>query len=270
MSWLRATEGGQALAVMRVLVALCVFVDLLHITDIHVDAFSDQGFVPLDWTVAQIRALIVATGLAALALALGVGGRIVAFVTLQLVLVLYSVNPTLGGGHDRLTTNALWLLVLCGSTYCWSLDSRWRGVREAPKWGRRLVVFQLVLVYFTTGLQKVSPEWWPWGEYSAVWYLLHAPAWSKLAAVPTWAYPITQAASLGTMVFELAAPALLIAVWRGRRWHWPLVVVGAGMHLGIAATMDVGTFSWISLALYPCLVAPQDWERLRRRVAGGS
>ncbi|MCP4804470.1 MAG: HTTM domain-containing protein [Proteobacteria bacterium] len=270
MSWLRAREGGQALAVMRVLVALCLLVDVWHIGSIHVDAFSSDGFASITTSVLQVRMLLGGLFVAAVALGLGLGGRITAFVALQLALQLYDVHGALGGGHDRLTTNALWLLVLGGSTYTWSLDAQLLGERQAPVWARYLVVFQLVVVYFTTGLQKVSPEWWPWGGYDAVWYLLQAPSWSKLAEVPLWLHRPSQLASLGTMVFELAAPLFLISVVKGRRWHWPLIVVGAGMHLGIAATMDVGTFSWISLALYPCLLRPELFARFRRRGGGGS
>ena len=64
-------------------------------------------------------------------------------------------------GDDRLLTNALWLLVLSRSTATLSLDCRlrtgqWVSSVLVPAWPRYLALYQLVLVYGTTGLQKLG------------------------------------------------------------------------------------------------------------------
>ena len=58
------------------------------------------------------------------------------------------------------------------------------------------------------------------------------------------------AGALVTLIVELSAPLILT------RFSPCWAVGGALLHLGIAATMGLGMFSWGMLALYPVLFAP--------------
>ena len=44
-------------------------------------------------------------------------------------------------------------------------------------------------------------------------------------------------------------------------------VIGISMHLGIALLLDMGPFSWISLAYYICLLKPREIEPWLTRLA---
>jgi hypothetical protein len=210
---------------------------------------------------------------------------VTALAALQVLLALFSVNGEVGGGHDRLLTNALWLLVLASSTATASLDCRlrtgaWTSDRPVAAWPRWLAVYQLVLVYVTTGMQKIGAEWWPWGDWSAVWYTLWIPHWARIdARWLTPLYPLTQLATLGTMCFELGSPLLLLAFWyratRGRRGRLralfnrvdarrAFALAGLSLHLGIVALMDVGPFSAAAAAFYLCLWSPDEYAALGR------
>jgi hypothetical protein len=46
----------------------------------------------------------------------------------------------------------------------------------------------------------------------------------------------------------------------------PWVVVGIGFHIGIAAMMDVGVFSLVMVAFYPCLFRPEELRAFARRL----
>ena len=117
----------------------------------------------------------------------------------------------------------------------------------------------------------------PGGDLSALYYILQQPSWQRtdlsgLAHV----YPLTQLATLGTWVFEVGAPVLLLALWfratrdrPGRLRHafnrhdvrlWWLAA-GAAMHVGIMLTMSVGTFSLVCLAAYPCFFHADELRR---------
>jgi hypothetical protein len=95
-------------------------------------------------------------------------------------------------------------------------------------------------------------------------------------------FPLTQAATVVTWWWEVTAPVWLLAWvaslhdgggWWARtlrrlRVRWVYLGLGLVFHLGIAALLEIGPFSWASLALYPCFVHPWEWRRLARKAAG--
>jgi hypothetical protein len=208
-------------------------------------------------------------------------------VTLQIFLALSDVNSHAGGSDDPLLANGLWLLVLAQSTRTLSLDCRlrtgsWRSAELVPAWPRYLAVVQLFLMYWSTGLQKVSAYWTPAGDFSALYFILQQPTWQRIDM--TWAahvYPLTQAATALTWCWELGAPLWLLAFWwrdtRDRPGRlralanridlrsW-LAAVGVVLHLGILAAMEVGPFSLIALSFYLCLYHPDEYTALLNRV----
>lgn len=220
------------------------------------------------------------------ALILGIGGRATAFLTLLVVKPLIDVNDDAGGSYDLLVQNGLWLLVLAPSTRTLSLDCRlttggWTSLRPVGVWARYLIAFQLVLMYTSTGWQKLSAYWTPGGDFSALYYILQQPSWQRFDM--TWTvhvYPLLQLATAITWLWEVTNPLLLVAVWmadtRGRpgrvrawfnRLHVREIYVGLGlmMHLSLLVLMNVGPFAPLSLAFYAGLYASRDWENAWRR-----
>jgi hypothetical protein len=230
---------------------------------------------------------IVATALVAgLLLVLGLGGRVTAFVAAQSWLALSLVNGHTGGSYDELLSNALWLLVLGPNSRTLSLDARFRqgsffDPRPIGAWARYLVLLQLVVVYCSTGLQKVSAYWTPVGGWSALYYILQQPSWQRTdLSVLARVYPLTQVATATTWLWEVTSPFLILSMWlrmepeRGgrfrkllARWDYRKVffVVGVGIHLGIEALMNVGPFSWIALSFYVALWHPDEIRGLWAR-----
>jgi len=217
------------------------------------------------------------------ALVAGVGGRITPLVVLQAYLAVTGLNGSTAGLDTRLTGNCLWLLVLGSCTTTLSLDcrwrtGRWRSDRLVAAWPRYLVVHQLVLMYFFTGLQKASIFWSYAGDYAALYYIMQEPVWQRFDM--SWLarfYPLTQILTVLVWYWETAAPLLLLAAWyrvtRDRRgWlrrlfnaiHFRLLYVafGAAMHLGIFALMGLGPFTGITLSMYLCLFSPGEWRSL--------
>lgn len=225
-------------------------------------------------TPGVVWTLAVASLVSSALLVVGLGGRVVAFLALQSFMGLVGLNGTASCSHTILITNALWLLVLGDSTATLSLDRRlksgsWWSDAPVAAWPRRLMILQIVFVYFMAGAHKVSGHWLPFGDLGAVYYILRAPQWSTVTdpALVVALYPLTQVATLATWVFEWTSPLLL--VWallrrssRGGRLarfarrvdaRVPFALVGLGMHLGIEATMNVGPFSFASMAYYLAL-----------------
>ncbi len=296
-------EGPETLALFRVLVGVVLFgavVTMWSEADVLWVDVSSGGAFTLGrggWLVrllggatsGVVHGLMAAAAVSAACVAVGVGGRVATLVAGQLYFALFSLNYSASGGYDLLLTNALWLLTLGRPTAALSVDAFLRARRGARPsrvlaWPRRMLVLQIVLVYFATGMQKLSPVWTPAGGYSALYWVFQEPTWRRFDMSWTAAlYPVTQVATFVTWHFEVLAPLLLVASWlrrtharggRLRRWatRWdarkPFVLIGVLLHVGILVALNVGPFSWICLAYYVCLVRPNElrafFDRARR------
>jgi hypothetical protein len=142
-----------------------------------------------------------------------------------------------------------------------------------------MLIFQLLVMYGFTGIQKVSPVWTPLGGYSALYWVYQDPTWRRFNMDWTAGYPtVLSVMTAVTWHWEVMAPGLLLFYWARRRrdsggrfvrllLRWdlrkPFVLVGVGLHLGILLTLEVGPFSLVSLAYYLALFSPDDREALR-------
>lgn len=222
--------------------------------------------------------LMVAFALSA-ALTLGVGGRWTALLLGQVSLAVFHLHPGTGGGHDRLITNALWLLVLSEAHTSWSLPHKlrtgsWRNPALVPAWPRQLLVYQLVLMYTLTGIDKQGPAWGPAEDYRALYYTFLLPSWAR--GDMTWiasVFPLTQLAGaiawwwealwfvLGlNLVARRARPASPAPLrWLGSvDLRPPFVALGVITHGSLWWFMNLGPFTPVTLAYYVCLYTPEE------------
>lgn len=298
-------EPGTSLALFRIAMGLVVVGSVgsvvMHglVPSVWMSR-GDGGFlgqVQENWLVrllggassGMVWTLTAVTLLSGMFLVLGLGGRITAFIALQAFLALTDLNPYSHGGDDYLICNALWLLVLARSSATLSLDcrlrtGRWISGALIPAWPRYLAIFQLVLVYWATGVQKISADWVPGGELSALYYICQLPTWVRWDMTwLAWVYPLTQAATLTVWLFEVFSPLLLLALYfrataerpgklraffnrvRYRGWF---VAIGAAMHVGLIVVLNVEPFSSATLSFYVCLFRPEEWQALGRRLFG--
>jgi hypothetical protein len=296
-AFLDQRESGTSLALFRIACGLGV---LLSVGGIALYGLvpvlwlnpTDGGYRTLDdppWlfhllggvTPGTVWSVVAIALIAGAMLTAGLAARISALVALQAYLNLLEINPQIAGGDDLMLANALWLLVLAQSSATLSLDCRlrtgsWTSAEPIPAWPRYLAIYQLVLTYWSTGVQKLGINWLPVGDYSALYYILQIPSWQRgdmtwLASV----YPLTQFATALTWTWENAAPLLLLALWYRntperpgwlrRFFNWInfrglYVIVGLGLHLGILLLMNVEPFTWVTLSYYVCLFRPSEWN----------
>ena len=154
-------------------------------------------------------------------------------------------------------------------------------------WPRHLIILQLIVLYQMAGVQKLATSWWPAGDFSAIYYVLENPIYARFDL--DWGgalFPLTQAATIGTLLFEWLGPPLLLLAYWGRftadapsrffRWFNKLrfrdvfVIAGFGLHIGIEVLMDLGSFAIAMLAVYPVFFHPDELDAmaawLRRRL----
>lgn len=296
-----ATESGLSLALFRIGIGLCVLltigsvvwadlVGVFWVDAAHggVRTLKGNGLVQLlgGPEPRVIWGLVWTSLLAGVAVTVGLGGRLAAALALVTVQALVDINSYAGGSYDQLLQNALWLLVITPSAHTLSVDrrltdGRWTTELPIGAWARWLVAFQLVLVYTSTGMQKLSAYWTPGGDFSALYYILQQPGWQHgdmrwLAPL----FPLTQLATALTWFWEVLNPLWLVALWfaedpsktgwlrtwfRRLRVRWVFFGLGVLFHVLILATMNVGPFGPISLAFYAAMVRPDEWRALATR-----
>ena len=232
---------------------------------------------PAVWLIATCALALIAVGAAT-------RGACIVFVLVSAKLA--QIAPTSECGLDQLARIVFVILALSKSHARWSVDAwiaRRRGrpmPAEVPAWPRYLLLLQIVWVYASGGMNKSSASWGPLGGFSALADALVDPQAARFG--PSWVssvYPLTQLATLFTMIFELGAPLYLIALYYadtadrpGRvrrlvnrlrlRWIW--LALGISFELGIAATLELGVFPFGMIALFPLLLLPRDLQRVQR------
>jgi hypothetical protein len=210
--------------------------------------------------------------------------RVMSVLVWFLTMCFINRNDIVANSGDDLLCVSLFLLMFMPSGRALSLD-RWlekrrrlkRGLPlpadwdtpQVPPWGVRLLQIQLCIVYMTTGLAKLQgyfiEEPATWWDGTSIYYVLHnitraRVAWVELP-LPLWA---TYVMTWTTVWWETLFP--LLVLWRWTR-KWTLWL-GVALHLGIYPAVEVGWFSFYTLALYGVWVPGDFWDRWKRpRVA---
>lgn len=303
----RLREPPQVLAVVRILVAALLLYDLAVVARLDlieplwaphtaggIPRLDNRETVPLLYqllptTAATARLAVAALAGSLLALLLGLATPLAALLCALLSAQLNEILPAADRGIDDLLRNVFVLLAVSPAGRALSLDAalaRRLGRPfdpQQPAWPRHLLVLQLAVLYFLAGVQKTALAWTPMGGFSALYIVLQDPAVS--ARPPPdgiLTVPLSQVATATTWIFEWSAGLLPLCWWYrftadrpGRlrafcqRWQpqraWMLV--GVMLHLGIAATMQLGIFPWAVLALYPAFLHPEEWRGLGARLS---
>ena len=298
-------EEGTPLAVVRICAALVTgwtcfsswYWDAVSVYTM----VSDGGLAPdglgkiwlrtLGGATEQNVTLLLWTGMAlSAALAVGVGGRVTALLLGQVMLTLFGLHPGTGGGHDRVITNILWVLVLGDGTRTWSVDcklrtGRWEDRTPILAMPRRLLVWQLVLMYTLTGLQKQGAPWGATADWAAVYRTLLLPSWVRwdLREVLAPFYRLTQLSTIIAWWWEALWFLLPLQAWMLRpSWAGtraariaglmdlrPLfIALGVITHVVLLVLCDLGPFSLITMTLYAALYTGEEWRRGLDRWAG--
>lgn len=260
--WVRFTDrriDARPLVLVRILVPLCVFGDLLDlvirgagdavlygrplggVNDTHSPQLwfdPDVWWVgPLLWVGCMVTMAMISAGIWTRPAI--VGGL---FFSSQFG---HFFQPG-DRGIDRLLRTALLILLF-------SEVSRARPPARVRAWAVDLLLWLLVLVYLAAGFAKVggSEGWfYPWVQ-PELYRILTDPLAGRLDADFWVAWPLPfRIGSWATMVLEMT-PILLLTRYRP---YWALF--GAFMHVGIAAWMHLGMFSYGMLAFYPLLFSP--------------
>lgn len=300
-------EAPTVLAVIRIGVAAVLLVDLLLAARPGLVATlwgpsSAGGLAAVDTlepspvhafrlfgaTAATAMAVHRVACASAITLLLGAFCRTSALVLAVSLVELAGMHPQGDRGIDVLLRNVLFLLACSGCGRALAIDAwrehgRWLPDLRAPAWPRRLIVVQLLWMYFSAGVHKSQLSWWPPGGFSALYVVLLDPHFAAFDLSPWLAhvYPLTQLGTAATMLFEVGAPLMGLALWYRRTAHrggrmraafaalrvrevW--LALGIGFHVALIFTIRLGIFPWGMLALYPAFLTPAELGRVVSRM----
>lgn len=205
-----------------------------------------------------VDAVFVCALIAIVCLLVGTFNRIAA-IGVYVWAVSYSNQAPLAlAGYDTVLRTATFGLMISPVVSVWSVRPWWfaGSTRPQPRYGLRLMQWQLVLIYWCTVWLKAPDQYWRRGE--TISYMLL----SNFARFPT-----PEAASLGlwdpvltwgTLLVELTVPVLL---WQ-RKTRFVGIALGFGLHAGIALTAKLALFSLAMLPLYVAFLEQGDWDRM--------
>ena len=285
----------RGLALFRILLGVLLLVDLaLRASDLRV-FYSDAGVLPrvdlLDrvatgttpWTVSlhmisgrwEVQLVLFAiAAFCAACLLIGHRTRLFTVLSWLLLMSLHGRNPAILNAGDVLFRMLLfWSIFLPLGSRC-SVDAAMREPPESDPAGRGDRVWsvpafcfmvQVSLLYWATALLKTHPIWTE--ERTAVWHALKLDymVLPLGALMREWPPTLLEAMTRTTLWLEFAAPLLLWVPVFVAPLRLTACAVMIAVHVGFAATLQLGLFSYVCGAMWLALLPPWAWDRLFAR-----
>ncbi len=286
----RVAVDRRALAALRVALGLLLVADLALRARALGAHYTDRGVLPrtalretygpladlslhaLSGGVALQVALFGLAAVAALALAAGYRTRLAAVVSWLLLVSLHARNPLLLNAGDSLLRRLLFWGLFLPLGGVWSVDAVGRVGEDGADGSRgagsvagvatAALLVQVVILYVVNAVIKLRGG--AWLDGTAVRYVFgidHLTLW--LGGVLAGRGPLLSA--LGHVWLGLLVLSPLLLVVRG----WPRALLAAALgagHLGMALTLRLGPFAFVSMAALLPFLPPVVWDAAARRV----
>jgi hypothetical protein len=314
--WWTEPVRAERLAALRIGLAAVMLLDLLftYIPDLHLfygaDSLSHAGgsdlfdfrFKPPRWGWSLFHGLlspfwfrfwIVTWVIAGVFMLIGFCTRASVLIVWACSVSFSNINTLNDNAGDQVRTIALFYLMLSRCGAVWSVDgwlARKLGRSPGPvyvyPWVLRLLLIQMVFIYFVNGLSKIVGS--DWREGNTLYYVLNDLTLAR------WSYAsfpipllLTRLMTWSVLVWEFTFPIWMVLPWLVsgicvglrlrsrfafkvirflRQVRAVMLVFGVLFHVGILVMMELGYFGMYMICLYLPLVP---WERwlARRRLA---
>ena len=284
-NFLSAKESSSYSAFFRIILASFGLVYLFAVRHSVIELFGEYGFT--GWELGRLKLikhlphisdlarLLNKVGLSAdqtvyllfyvfalslFALLLGFGTRFAAIVAWCMSFFLYYAGISTINGMGSVFHIGLFYLMIMPSNRTFSLDAYFfKRVKslEVKSFTRKLLQFQLALLYLSTGLEKsVGGQWWN-GE--AIWRSLNMPIYRHFDMSWTCNYPtILTIVGISTLVMEIG---YIIFVWIKKiRAVWLAIIMT--MHLFIGLFMNLEFFAAIMVLVNIGAFGPEVYKDL--------
>ena len=281
----------RSLAIYRMALGAIIVWDILFRWPIVKEMYSDQGFFTrdlcgrffqlkfgsgwdqvfwsfyfLDGSVEWATALFSVTVILGVMLVLGIWTRWVTPILFLLLVSLHYRNPlVLSSGDMFLRMQVFWAMFLPMGRI-WSVDA-WRAGRKVADHLAPVVsvasaglILQLIAMYFFTGISKLNDVWF---SGDAMWYVLRLDIYIRPFGRSLLAYPmLLKLVSWATLFIEVIWLLTLLVPWKNPFFRLSNLVLYWAFHIGIAMSMSIGLFPWISMIAWLPLIPAVCWGRV--------
>ncbi len=196
----------------------------------------------------------------ALLLLLGVWARFAALASWILLASLDARNPLVLNHGDELLKILLFWSIFAPLSSPKGTSGRYLSVFSAA------LTIQVLVVYFFGALLKTDPAWRISGTAIASALSLEQLSTGLGRELLNWP-GFLKAATYFVYYLELLGPLLLFVPWGNRRIRETAIVLFVAVHLGIAATMNLGLFPWVSILGW-VLILPSETLDAFQRILG--
>ncbi|MCH2178479.1 MAG: HTTM domain-containing protein [Mariniblastus sp.] len=288
----------RSLAVFRVAWGLTLIWDLIFRWSSLTAMYTDQGFftrqisydylqhkvgdqwVSLFWSFYWLSgstefaaALFIITGLLAVLFVLGCWTRVVTVGLFLLLVSLHYRNPlVLTSGDLYFKTLLLWSIFLpLGKVWSWDARRAGRTVENQQNPIATLAtvgfLFQIIFMYFFTGLSKCNEVWL---QGDAMWYVLRLDIYINPFGRLLLDFPaLLRLISWATLFFEVVWVWTLLIPWRNDWFRLSNLIAFMGFHVGIGLSMSIGLFPVICMIAWLPLLPGYLWPGASRTAIGG-
>jgi hypothetical protein len=286
----------RPLGLMRIVFGSVLLFSVLDLAPILLTFVSDDGVMPRgtlltsvvrpnricvfdfagpSWVVIALYVLML---MSIVAFTVGWHSRIATFASFVLLAGINERNLMLFDGSDSALRVMLFWLVFMPVGARYSVDALLRARRgeptrtHGPALPIRMGQLQIAWVYADTTFCKWPGHQWHDGTALRLALALRHLFVRDLGAWMFHRPLLVSVATRGTVVIEsLFLPLVFLPLWRPKSgilsrlpewlcqpsWKARALILGAGMHVGIALLMSVGNFSYIMMSTYPLLFEPE-------------
>ncbi len=196
--------------------------------------------------------------------------------TILSVLILFSFDErnafVLGGGDTLLRSIGFILVLWTITSFISHSATTHHHSRLMPVWPRRLLLWQMIILYGTSFWYKLLGTLWVQG--SAVEVALHHPLFVRWPmSVMNLVTPLAPAIDYGSLIWEGLWILLLVPRWltdllpaQFPRIPLKRILMGIGIvfHAGIFILMDAGSFSLVVFVAYCGLLEKEDFQWIQK------
>lgn len=269
----------RSLALVRFLLGILAFFDILNRFPQVVAFYSDRGIIPrwllidkieIPWKTGLFNLvgdpsfvyIISSIGLvAALMMAIGLRTRLSTFIVWVILLSFHARFPEANHGGDNLLRLMLFMSMFLPMNAVFSVDGQLQETKiESMEFGSIFTaawVIQILYVYFFTFYYKWTPTWFE--DYDSVYYAMSLDMYTTwLGDVILKFHGLMKFMSFYAFWLEGLGPFLLLISYKRDFYRGLAVVLFWGLHLGIWTTMVLGNFPPGCLILW-CALIPTSW-----------
>jgi len=273
----------RSLAITRIAFGILILADLFNRSRFLKDFYTDEGLLSLyalkkfyegnyytsvhalsgDYYFQLFLFLLAA--IFAFFLLIGFFTRIATIVSWALLVSLNLRNPLLLQGGDIIFRCLLFWGIFTPWAERFSVDSYFKKIKIEKNFifslPAAVFIIQILIMYVFTGMLKTGDPWRK--DYTAIYYALSIDHFSFLLGPYIYKFPqLMKGLTFSIIWIELLGPLLLLIPYKNSLFRYILIGLMATLQIGLALTMKIGLFPWISMASLLILLPPSFWDFL--------